>query len=494
MARGSRGRRFFVASVVVAAAALAAVPTAAARDDVAYVTTLGSGVFAYDVDPASGALTPLQGSPFPGGHDGFGVTATPDRQHLYVSNYGDSNLASFDIAAGSGALSPGAGSPFSTRNPVLSAVTPNGDFLYVANDANTSPASPGSVSGFAIDYGTGGLTPVPGSPVAATDPGPFGPVVSPDGEFLYVSNTGNSPSAPGSVSAFQIDPDTGALTEIQGSPYVAEIAPGGVAMTPDGQRLYVANGESATLSAFNRNETTGALTPISGSPFPVGTGEPTGVAITPDGTHLYTANGSMSVPADNQVWAFSIDQGSGALTGVPGSPYAAGVGPQFIAITGDGAHLYVTNNGSQDISGYAIDATSGALSALGGSPFATGTNPLGIAIPPEPSNEFSFGKLKKQKRKGKARLSLDLPGPGVVEFTGKDIKHRNKHIDLAVARRGLTSAGAAGDKPRVSVAPKGKAKRRLRRRGSSKVKVAATYTPDGGTPNEKSKRVRLVKR
>jgi 6-phosphogluconolactonase len=455
-------------------------PPAAARDDVAYVTTLGSGVFAYDVDPAGGALTPLQGSPFPAGADGFGVTATPDRQHLYVSNYGDSNLAAFDIAAGSGALSPGAGSPFGTRNPVLSAVTPNGDFLYVANDASTTPASPGSVSGFAIDRGTGGLTPVPGSPVAATDPGPFGPVVSPDGEFLYVSNTGNSPTQAGSVSAFQIDPDTGRLTELQGSPYAAEIAPGGVAMTPDGRRLYVANGESSTVSAFNRDEATGALTPISGSPFSVGTGEPTGVAITPDGRHLYTANGSMSVPTDNRVWAFSIDQGSGALTGVPGSPYAAGVGPQFIAITGDGAHLYVTNNGSQDISGYAIDATSGALSALAGSPFATGTNPLGIAIPPEPTNEFSFGKLKRQKRKGKGRLTLEVPGPGVVELAGKAVKRRHKQT--------------AGDKERLSLAPAGKAKRKLRQRGKAKVTVKATYTPDGGTANTKSKRLQLVRR
>jgi 6-phosphogluconolactonase len=465
----------------------------AGGSDVAYVTTLGSGVFAYDVDPASGALTPVQGSPFPAGNDGFGVTATPDRKHLYVSNYGDGNLSAFDINADTGGLTPGAGSPFATPQPVLSAVTPNGDFLYVANDASTSPASNGSVSGFAIDRGNGGLTPVPGSPVAATasDPGPFGPVVSPDGNFLYVSNTGNSPAEPGSVSAFQIDFEMGAVTEVQGSPYTAGIAPGGIAMTPDGQRVYVANGESTTVSGFNRDEGTGVLTPISGSPFPVGAGEPTGVAITPDGRHLYTANGSMSVQADNRVWAFSIDQGSGEITGVPGSPYAAGLGPQFIATTPDGAHLYVTNNGTHDVSGYAIDATSGALSQLGASPFETGMNPLGITIP-RPSNEFSFGKLERLKRTGKGRLSLNLAGPGVVELAGKKIKQRKKHTAPgggAARPAGLTAVDA-----RLSVAPQGKAKRRLRTRGRARVKVDATFTPDNGVASTKSKRLKLVRR
>jgi 6-phosphogluconolactonase len=460
------------AAIVTVAAALTSAPAATASD-VAYVTTLGSGVFAYDIDPAGGALTPLQGSPFPAGNDGFGVTATPDRRHLYVSNYGSNTLSVFNIAANTGALTP-AGSPVATPQPVLSATTPDGRFLYVANDG-----SPGSVSGFAIDSSSGALSPVPGSPVAATDPGPFGPVVSPDGRYLYVSNTGNSPASPGSVSAYRIDQDTGALTEIGGSPFTLQIAPGGVAMTPDGERLYVANGESGTISAFTRNADSGALTPISGSPFPAGNGEPTGLAIGPDGSHIYSANSSMVTEADNQVHAFAIDPGTGALSEVAGSPYDAGLGPQYAAITGDGAHLYVTNNGSQDITGYAIDPASGGLSPLGSSPFATGTNPLGITIP-RPSNEFSFGKLRKLKRKGKARLTLELAGPGKVELAGTNVKKRTKHPE--------------GTSQRLSVAPTGKAKRKVRKRGKAKVEVDATYTPDGGTPSTQSKRIRVIRR
>lgn len=469
---GSRARRALVAAIASAAAALSVVPAATAASENAYVTTLGSGVFAFDVIEGTGGLQVVQGSPFPAGNDGFGVTATPNRRHLYVSNYGNSTVGIYGIGNG-GALSP-AGTA-STPKPVLSATTPDGRYLYVANDG-----APGGVSGFGIDRDTGALAPVPNSPVAATTPAPFGVAISPDGQFAYVTNVGNSPSEPGSVSVFGIDNSTGALTEIAGSPYTLEIAPGGIAMTPDGQRLYIANGESATISGFARNADSGALTPLTNSPFPAGNGEPTGVAITPDGRHLYTAVSSMVTEADNRVAGFSIDQSSGALAAVPGSPYAAGLGPQYLAITGDGAHMYVTNNGSQDMTGYSIDASNGALSPLADSPFFVAMNPLGIAIPHEPSNKFKFGKLRKLKRKGKARLKLELPAPGHVELAGNGVRKRSR--DVAEAE------------PRFNITAQSEKKLKLRAGGKVKVKVKAKFTPDGGSRRVKQKKVRLVRK
>ncbi len=44
------------------------------------------------------------------------------------------------------------------------------------------------------------------------------------------------------------------------------------------------------------------------------------------------------------------------------------------------------------------------------------------------------------------------------------------------------------------MASKGKAKRRLRKRGSSSVKAKVTYTPHGGTAKTKSKQLKLIKR
>jgi len=73
---------------------------------------------------------------------------------------------------------------------------------------------------------------------------------------------------------------------------VAQVAvgtePNGVAVSPDGSRIYVANTVSGTVTVLSANRTTsaygtGAVT------IPVGT-EPYGVALTPSGRYLYVAN------------------------------------------------------------------------------------------------------------------------------------------------------------------------------------------------------------
>ena len=42
--------------------------------------------------------------------------------------------------------------------------------------------------------------------------------------------------------------------------------------------------------------------------------------------------------------------------------------------------------------------------------------------------------------------------------------------------------------------PKGKAKKKLNNRGKAKVKANVTYTPEGGEPNNESKKIKLIKR
>ena len=46
---------------------------------------------------------------------------------------------------------------------------------------------------------------------------------------------------------------------------------------------------------------------------------------------------------------------------------------------------------------------------------------MGTTARSPPDNEFSFGKSKKNKRKGTAKLTVNVPGPGEVELakTGK---------------------------------------------------------------------------
>lgn len=84
-------------------------------------------------------------------------------------------------------------------------------------------------------------------------------------EFAYVTN-----SVSGNVSAFVIDPTTGALTPVPGSPFPSGAEPLSAAADPSGRFLYVSNGMSNDVWAYTINATSGVLTPLPGSPFPAG--------------------------------------------------------------------------------------------------------------------------------------------------------------------------------------------------------------------------------
>jgi DNA-binding beta-propeller fold protein YncE len=87
---------------------------------------------------------------------------------------------------------------------------------------------------------------------------------------------------------------------------------------------YVANESSNNVSAYTINPTSGALTPVTGSPFGAGS-VPHAVAVDPKGKFVYVVN-----TAGNNVSGYKI-KSNGALTPLPGSPFEAGSGPGGIA-------------------------------------------------------------------------------------------------------------------------------------------------------------------
>jgi hypothetical protein len=99
-----------------------------------------------------------------------------------------------------------------------------------------------------------------------------------------------------------------------------------------------------------------------------------------------------------------------------------------------------------------------------------------------PSNQFRFGKLKLNRKKGTARLKVKVPGPGELELAKtKKLKGKSRRAKEAGARK-------------LPIKPTRRAKKRLRRKGKLGARAKVTYTPDGGQPNEKGERVRLRKR
>lgn len=128
------------------------------------------------------------------------LAVSPDGKFLYVLNQGSVGI--FNISA-SGTLAPVVGSPFATPDGAAGfALTPDGKHLYVSfqNTAN-------SVQGFTFDPAASTLTPIANAVVnnAASV------TVDGSGKFAYITEGS-------SLTTFAIDPATGGLTQLSQSP------------------------------------------------------------------------------------------------------------------------------------------------------------------------------------------------------------------------------------------------------------------------------------
>jgi hypothetical protein len=128
---------------------------------------------------------------------------------------------------------------------------------------------------------------------------------------------------------------------------------------------------------------------------------------------------------------------------------------------------------------FIVDDTSGDTGMLGGWSLDITT-----------SNDISFGKLKKNKDKGTAVLSVNVPGPGTLTLGGTGVKpQRHARLDGTVSKA-VTSAGVA----KLKVKAKGAKKKKLLETGKVKVKLKVTFTPTGGAPKVETRRAKLIDR
>lgn len=224
------------------------------------VTQTAGNITAYTVDPGSGSLGVVAGSPFPivpASHPSS-VAISPKGDFLFVANATEGTIAVFNIN-GNGVLAQ-AGIPVSVgtgATPTSIAVEHSGRFLYVTDSAHNA------VAGFAIQAGV--LSPINGSPFAAGAT-PLGLGIDPQGAFLYVANGGSN-----NVSAYAIDSSSGALGAVNGSPFpTGGVGPSAVAVDADTSFVYVTEQTSHDIAAFTI-ASNGALQLVKGSPFGVAT-------------------------------------------------------------------------------------------------------------------------------------------------------------------------------------------------------------------------------
>jgi 6-phosphogluconolactonase len=241
-------------------------------------------------------------------------------------------------------------------------------FVYT----NNNPSGPNSVTAFSVGS-NGALTQIPGSPFLTGGRGNGVGFVGSNlaticaaGDRIYISNNGDN-----SVTGFDINPVTGTLALVPGSPFNTGGLSGlgiSLACTPNGQFLIAANAQSSNITVFSI-ASNGALAPVLGSPFPVGFpggSLPQGIKVSPDGKFL-----AVSLRSNGPVAMFNIGPG-GELTPVPGSPFPLGNpnNPSIIDINCASSFAFVaeSNNHAAIVGVFSI-GPNGALTQIEGSPF-----------------------------------------------------------------------------------------------------------------------------
>lgn len=302
------------------------------------------------VNPATGALSQAQminGGP-------IGVAAGPDGRFVYAVS--SPYLYAYTIDAVDGALTPVPGSPPTVPFPLppynlpgfasAVAVEASGRFLYVGLIPSSTQAV-GPVAGYSIDPATGAVAEIAGSPFAVSS-GANALVSDPAGKFLYAAGNG--------VSVLAIDATTGALTEIAGSPYGIGGTYNGLAMDPQKRFLFVSSNNGIAAGAIDG--TTGGLTPLAGEPFFPGAGT-AGVSFDGSGRFLYA-----SESGTNLLWGFMVDATSGNLTFVPGDPFLCA--PGCFGVAGDASGKYLYAGSDSTLWAYQIDSVTGTLTWING--------------------------------------------------------------------------------------------------------------------------------
>ena len=439
----------------------------------------------FDRDPATGALT-------------------------YAGCLTSDTAATPVCTAIPGATAAGAGTPLNDLRGI--AISADGLNVYAtaAEGDAVSRFSRDPTSG-AIAYqgcitsntGTTGCTTIPGAAANGAGTGLnslYGVTLSPDGETLYAAAFDGF-----AVATFDRNPANGALTYSSCLSSKASVAgcasvPGAnntndtslsnadsVTVSADGRNVYAAAEDGSSIVGFDRDVAGGALTyrqcftsetEVSACTQIPGSGPdanntpltfPEFVVVSPDDLSVYAAG------LDATVVRFDRDAATGALTyrdclgtnsSVPiCTPVAAsapgGLGTALaelftVAVSPDGKNLYTAAEFGDAVAHFDREPA------------------------PPPSNEFGFGKLKRNKRKGTAKLPVELPGPGTLQLAGKGLKKVERDVD---------AAGTV----KLKIKAKGKPAKRLRKRGKAKFKAKITFTPTGGTPNTKAKKLKLIR-
>jgi len=341
------------------------------------------------------------------------------------------------------------------------ALSPDGKSVYVASSRSDAIAI------FRRNRRSGELTQAKGAAgciaakgagrcaVAIGLDGPNSVAVSPDGRNVYATSRASN-----SISVFQRDQKTGALTQLPASASClagvpvpvcavgrALVGPDVVVVSPKGENVYVGSFFGNAVAVFDRDPLSGALTQpgdssgciaeaISGCALGVALGAPEGMAISGDGSSVYVAgalsNAVVTLARDQATGTLTqASDGSGCIVGGALAGCTAGVelsGANAVAFN-PGGDVYVTSLFSNSVTAFTRSRSTGGLAQKQGTAGcliwlrAAGCSfgralraPEGLAISPDGANVYvaafassAIDVLDRGKKAGKVK---QVPGRG----------------------------------------------------------------------------------
>jgi 6-phosphogluconolactonase len=279
------------------------------------------------------------------------LTLSQDHSLLFAVNAGSGDITVFNVHK-SAALSFLSNTPSGGAQP--SAIAEFRGLVYVLNSGGA-----GSLVGFHLDNG-GRLDQIKNSTafLTGTTTGGASLAFSPDGQFLVVTER-----VANNIDVFHVQPD-GTLSPIVVNPnpapgtFSVAFAPNGAAIVSETGPASAANGSAISSYKVNSNGTVTAIT----QSLPTFAAGNCWNAITPDGRWVYVSNSG----SDN-ISGFNIGK-DGSLTPIAGTILGnnpSGSHNVDIAVSADGRFVYTINSQSGNIGIFAINQQDGTLTSLG---------------------------------------------------------------------------------------------------------------------------------
>jgi 6-phosphogluconolactonase (cycloisomerase 2 family) len=363
-----------------------------------WVATQGDQmVRSYTISQTNGEITPTgtNGTPVATGVQPEAMLIAPNGGSMFIVNAGGTVTAY--TVNGDGTLAVAGSAVNAGSMPVALATDPAGKFLFVANQGTATDLTSGTISVFAISgtsLSLAGTFPTE-LPTDTSGSGPSSLAVSPSGNYLYVANQFSN-----NVQSYGYDA-SGNLTLI--GTYTAGTNPAGLAFSrcagvaantttavctvSDDNNLFVANSGSNTLSIFSACiqvsascvAPDGTLAAIPSNPT-VGAGVgPATILINRTSDYVYAVDRGSS-----QVSEYQYSPATGVLT-----PLATGSGGVSVfsgGITFNVANnantfnwVVLTNNGSSNLSTFQV-AVTGKLIAPTTGTYAVQGQPSAILL------------------------------------------------------------------------------------------------------------------